>query len=295
MASASQDLSARSAPGQAPPSRTLAKGQGWRVNDVLCGLGPRDRAFEERHDDVTIAVVLEGSFLYRSDHGRALMYPGALLLGNAGACFECGHEHGTGDRCISFHFAKPVFEEIAASVTGSHRFRFPTMMVPAIRQSTGLVVKAETEARGGNTADMEELSLELAETVLALLADDARAMADPPARDRQRVSDAVRYIEEGADQPLSLGDLAEVARMSRFHFLRTFRRVLGVTPYQLVLHTRLRRAASALAATTTPIAAIAFAAGFGDLSTFNARFRAMAGMSPGEFRRSLRPVPSSLQ
>src|SRR2546430_5544229 len=30
-----------------------------------------------------------------------LMTPGSLLLGNAGQCFECGHEHGLGDRCLS--------------------------------------------------------------------------------------------------------------------------------------------------------------------------------------------------
>lgn len=283
------------APGRAPPARILASGDGWRVNDVLCELGPRDRAFEEQHDDVTIAVVLAGSFLYRTESGRALMYPGSLLLGNAGACFECGHDHGTGDRCISFHFSRPVFEEVASSMAGSHRFRFATAMLPALRPFAGLAVKAETGAQSANAVDMEELSIELAETVLAVLSDGGGAITDPPARDRQRVSEVVRYIEEGADQPLGLGDLADMARMSKYHFLRTFRRVLGITPYQFLLNLRMRRAAVALAATSTPIAAIAFAAGFGDLSTFNARFRDMAGMSPREFRRSLKPAPSSLQ
>ena len=121
-------------------------------------------------------------------------------------------------------------------------------------------------------------------------------MDDPPARNRRRISDVVRYIEEGADQPLGLDDLADVARMSKYHFLRTFRQVLGVTPYQLLLNMRMRRAAVSLRTTSEPIAAIAFASGFGDLSTFNARFREVIGMSPQAFRRSLKTgPPSSLQ
>lgn len=265
-------------------ARSVAKGDGWRVNDVVCALGPHDRVFEEQHGDVTIAVVREGSFLYRSESGRSLMYPGSLLLGNAGACFECGHEHGTGDHCLSFHFSRPYFEEIAAAIAGSGRFRFPTTMLPALRKLTGLVVKVEAGSRDDTPLRMEELSIGLAEGVLTTIAGGIPRTADPPARDRQRVSDAVRHIEESADEPLALGDLAQVARMSRYHFLRTFRQTLGVTPYQLLLNLRMRRAAVALKTSAAPVAAIAFAAGFGDLSTFNARFRKVIGMTPQAFR-----------
>lgn len=289
MASASQDPTANSsaAPCRPPPAHVVGAGKGWGVHEVVCELGPRDRAFEEQHENVTIAVVLAGSFLYRSESGRSLMYPGSLLLGNAGACFECGHEHATGDRCLAFHFSVPLFEEIAASVAGSYRFRFPTIMLPAIRPLAGHIVNVEAGMDGRNPARMEELSIGLAEAVLVILSDGSRAMGDPSARHRQRVSDVVRYIEEGADQPLGLDDLADVARMSKYHFLRTFRQVMGVTPYQLLLNMRMRRAAVALRTTSEPVAAIAFASGFGDLSTFNARFREMAGMSPMAFRRSL--------
>ena len=50
--------------------------------------------------------------------------PGALMLGNPGACFECGHEHGVGDRCLSFHFDPGFFEEIVASVPRARGMTF---------------------------------------------------------------------------------------------------------------------------------------------------------------------------
>ena len=268
-----------------PVARSVAQGEDWRVHDVICRLGPQDRSFEEQHGDVAIAVVLEGSFLYRSDAGRSLMYPGSLLLGNAGACFECGHEHGAGDRCISFHFSRALFEEIAAAAADSHRFRFPTTMMPAVRKLAGIVMKAETESRDRNPVQMEELSIDLAERVVATLSGKVPAPGDPTPRDRQRISDAVRYLEGSAGEPIGLADLAKVARMSRYHFLRTFKRTLGVTPYQLLLNMRMRRAALALKTTPASVASVAFAAGFGDLSTFNARFREIVGLTPQAFRR----------
>src|SRR5690349_5774000 len=81
-----------------PPLRVLAQGSGWRASEVICRLGPQDRPFEEKHERVSIAAVIDGTFQYRSAAGRGLLYPGAVMLGNAGTCYECGHEHGVGDR-----------------------------------------------------------------------------------------------------------------------------------------------------------------------------------------------------
>jgi AraC-like DNA-binding protein len=57
-----------------------------------------------------------------------------------------------------------------------------------------------------------------------------------------------------------------------------------MTPYQFLLAQRLRRAAVRLRQTTDPISGIAYEAGFGDLSTFNRRFRRIIGMTPGVWR-----------
>ena len=72
--------------------------------------------------------------------------------------------------------------------------------------------------------------------------------------------------------------------MSPYHFLRTFRQVAGMTPHQYVLRTRLHRAAVRLRRTDDAISAIAYDAGFNDLSTFNRRFRRVMGSSPGLYR-----------
>src|SRR5262249_7295966 len=93
----------------------LASGPGLTVSDIVCTSGPRDRPFEERHDTVSIAAVTEGTFQYRTATGSAVLAPGGVLLGNAGASFECGHEHGVGDRCLSFQFSPELLETVVAA------------------------------------------------------------------------------------------------------------------------------------------------------------------------------------
>jgi AraC family transcriptional regulator len=272
-------------PAGAPRTRVIARGEGWSVSDMTCRLGPQDRRFEERHEHVTIAAVIEGTFFYRAASHDVLLYPGSFLLGNAGACFECGHEHSAGDRCVSFQFAPSSFEEIAAAVTGSHRFRFPMAMLPAIRKLTAASVDAETHARMEDTVAQAQAVLRLAQSVLTVVCGRTASPVRPAAREPRRINDVLRYIEAQAGQPLSLGELAGMASMSKYHFLRVFQRITGLTPYQYLLGVRLRRAALSLRTTDLPITSIAFDAGFGDLSTFHGRFRDVFGQSPGGFRR----------
>jgi transcriptional regulator GlxA family with amidase domain len=98
------------------------------------------------------------------------------------------------------------------------------------------------------------------------------------------VIEAIRLVESDSARPVRLKDLAASAGMSRYHFLRVFRRLTGMTPYQYLLSARMRRAAVELGTTRRPVLEIALDSGFGDLSTFNHRFRAVFGLTPSQYR-----------
>lgn len=261
--------------------RLVARGQGWLTQDVICNSGPRDRPFEERHDWVSVAVVLSGSFTYGNPLGRALLTPGALLLGSAEDCFTCGHEHGEGDRCLAFHFEPSYFENIAAAA-GVRTMRFNHNNLPALRSMAPLVARAAVAADAG--APFEELALELAEAVLL----EGGEFRSPriSKRDEQRVAAVVRHMEERFDQPCPLEELARLAGLSPFHFLRVFRAAIGLTPHQHLLRTRLRAAAANLVRSDMPVTEVALAVGFEDLSNFTRSFRAEYRLSPLQYRRA---------
>jgi AraC family transcriptional regulator len=254
--------------------RTLAAGDGWSVHEVVCRAGPADRPFEERHEGFSVSAVVEGTFTYRSDAGHGLLYPGALLLGNSGWCFECSHAHGIGDRCISLNVREDLFDEIAAGAATTSRFRFSAPSLPPSPEALPVVAAMEALTSGETPAlQCEELPLRVLERIVRAMADRRPRPAAPAARETRRIIDAIRLVESDSARPVRLKDLAASAGMSRYHFLRVFRRLTGMTPYQYLLSARMRRAAVKLGATRRPVLEIALDAGFGDLSTFNHRFR----------------------
>lgn len=257
----------------------LASGPGWRADDVICTSGPGDRPFEEQHDGICIAPVTQGTFQYRSTQGSALLTPGALLLGQDRHCFECGHDHGTGDRCLSFHFAPDFFHTVA----GTRRVTFTTPNLPPLPTLIPLIAAAEAARDDGDTAELGEIAVRLAGAVATALT-GTRRPTPTTRRDERRITDAIRLIERSAHDPIPLTDLAARVAMSPYHFLRTFRSVVGLTPHQFVLRTRLHEAAVSLRRSDDSISAIAFASGFNDLSTFNRRFRRFMGVSPSAYR-----------
>jgi len=264
-------------------SNVLASGSGWRISDVVCRAGPHDRPFEECHDAICIAAVMSGTFQYRSALGSTVLAPGTVLLGNAGACFECGHEHSIGDRCLALHAMPDYVEAIAAAVPGA-RVEFTVPRLPPLPQLIPVIAAAEAARDERDGAELEELAMRLTGAALSALAAGKRAPRSPSARDERRVSRALRRIEAEPHERLTLGELARESAMSPYHFLRVFRQVVGMTPHQFVLRTRLHRAAVRLRLSDQAISAIAFEAGFNDLSTFNRRFRRLTGASPAAYR-----------
>ena len=271
--------------GTSPGREVLARGDGWEVSDVLCTLGPQDRPFEERHSGVSIAAVVAGTFQYRSSAGRELMTPGSLLLGNAGQCYECGHEHGAGDRCVAFSYAPEFFDRLAFDA-GAARARFKVLRVPPLRELSPVLARVSSALARGVDAAWEELSIQLAARAVQVERGLALLAASPEPGTVARVTRVVRRMDHDPDGAHTLRALAQEARLSPYHFLRTFQALTGATPHQYVLRMRLRRAATRLASEPAKILDVALDSGFGDVSNFNRAFRAEFGVSPREYRRS---------
>ena len=213
-----------------------------------------------------------------------MLAPGALLLGNHCDCYECRHEHAVGDRSLAFHYARALFEDIRAGI-GKGIAGLTRPVLPAGVIAPALLAEAEAEAAQCDRSAMEDIVLRLAAAAITAVNDnDIRRTREPSMRDIRRVTDAVRWIEANAEQAIPLSMLADRVGMSVYHFLRCFRSVTGLTPHQYVLKFRLHRSALRLRMSRDTITEIAMDNGFGDLSTFNHRFRREMGMTPSAYR-----------
>jgi AraC-like DNA-binding protein len=130
----------------------------------------------------------------------------------------------------------------------------------------------------------DEMALNLAATTVQIAGGHAGTMPSISRRVLSRITEVTRWIEDSPDEPHGIASLAARARLSPYHFLRTFERLTGVTPHQFVLRTRLRRAAADVARHPHRIIDVAFRSGFSDVSNFNRAFRAEFGMSPRAYR-----------
>lgn len=107
--------------------------------------------------------------------------------------------------------------------------------------------------------------------------------AAQPTQVPRSVQRAVAYIHANISARLRLTDIAAAARMSPFHFSRTFRKALGSAPHRYVVQARVDHAKRLLEGNAS-LAEIADAAGFSDQSHMSRVFRRFTGQSPKQYR-----------
>lgn len=85
---------------------------------------------------------------------------------------------------------------------------------------------------------------------------------------------------------LDLEDLAQVAHLSKFHFIRRFRQLTGNTPIQYFIHLKMQHACRLLDSSEDPIKRIAAEVGYEDPYYFSRIFKRVIGVSPQHYRES---------
>jgi AraC-like DNA-binding protein len=260
---------------------TILEREALSVIDYRCDARPADRPAVERHGSYSLSYVRKGSFGYRVRGEAFELVAGSVLIGHRGDEYVCTHDHVCGDECLSIQLSPALAETI-----GRHVEIWRTGSLPPLGELVVLGELAQAAAEGRSDIGVEEAALLFVTRLVEIVTGEKRAAPPVRARDRRRAVEAALRIEATCDQPIDLARAAKDAGLSPFHFLRVFAHVLGVTPHQYLVRSRLRRAARLLAEGARPITDVAFDVGFGDLSNFVRTFRRAAGVSPRRFRRA---------
>jgi AraC family transcriptional regulator len=101
---------------------------------------------------------------------------------------------------------------------------------------------------------------------------------------QQRIVTA--YIDEHLGEHIPLATLAQLARLSPYHFCRAFKQSLGVPPHRYHARLRIERAKVLLEKRAVSVTEIGMTLGFSDTSSFTAAFRKATGLTPTGYHRS---------
>jgi AraC-like DNA-binding protein len=265
------------------PAVTLFDNGSMSVVDYRCAALPTDKPFVEQHDAFSLSFVRRGSFGYRLRGEAFELIAGSVMVGHPGDEYMCTHEHhDCGDECLSFHFTHEMADGWRDSADAARVWRIGSL--PPLPNLMVLGELAQAAVDGRSTASLAEVGLQFADRFVNIAAGRASRRPRLSARDRRRAVAVAMWIDERSHEDISLDSAAAAVGLSSFHFLRQFSQVLGVSPHQYLVRSRLRRAARLLADPERSITDVAIDVGFGDLSNFVRTFHRAAGVSPRQFR-----------
>lgn len=253
------------------------------VSEFRCTAVPGDKPFAEQFACHSVSYVHKGTFGCHCRGRFHELVAGSFLIGHPGDEYACTHDHVVGDECLSFFLAPELVE-----VIGDRAAVWQVGSVPPLPELMVLGELAQAAVAGNSDIGLDEVGHLVASRFVEVASDRKARPLTASLRDRRRAVEAAQWIDAHSHRAIDLDDAAEHAGLSTFHFLRLFSAVLGVTPHQYLVRSRLRHAARRLACDDSPITEIAYDVGFGDLSNFVRSFHRAAGASPLKFRQASR-------
>ena len=97
------------------------------------------------------------------------------------------------------------------------------------------------------------------------------------------------------DRPITVDDITEHIKISKYHFIRLFKKQMGVTPYEYLINYRINQAKILLQTTSRSLFEISYDVGYKSKSNFVAQFKTLVGTTPAKYRSEslrLRDKPS---
>lgn len=94
----------------------------------------------------------------------------------------------------------------------------------------------------------------------------------------------IEYIEDNFEKKITIDELADIANMSKYHFIRKFKRTYSETPYEFITRFKINKSKSILLTTEYSIDEISLMVGFNDATTFIRAFKKLTGITPNKYR-----------
>lgn len=103
----------------------------------------------------------------------------------------------------------------------------------------------------------------------------------------EKIKTVLTYIQSNYAKPLAIAELAAVCDFSEYHFMRFFKKHVGITCIEYINNYRLDVASKLLEKSDIPVLNIAFDVGFTNISYFNKLFKQKFRVTPSVYRKEV--------
>jgi AraC family transcriptional regulator len=179
---------------------------------------------------------------------------------------------------------RQVADELVPTFAGDFGDLHTRFLSSAAVCQSALMIWHSAKPGAGKTFDGHAATIELIELLL-------RFSVSPSVLRRQRhhiaptaLHRVMHYVEAYLAEDVSLPKLADIAGLSQYHFLRSFKAEVGETPHQYVIRQRVARATDLLRRTSVPLTTIAASCGFSSHQHMCAVLGKVRGVSPRDIR-----------
>jgi len=289
-------------------ARHRAEGEPWPT--VLLNAHATAEYRPNMEAPLSLFLVLSGQMEVASTGRRHLLRPGMLAWTAATEPYTLTIEPDRPTETFNIHFSETLSGQVlhpaatrperlldnSQAVGSRHPFEPHHHLEPLSDDVLAHIVALRNSLRSGH---LDSLGQEAAAAHLlmrltgyptadAQLADRLQA-ARPATRAElaARLARARDYALSHLTSDLRLEDLAAVAALSKFHFLRLFTAQYGEPPHRFVLRQRLRLATALLRTTPREVADVALQAGFPDAAAFCRAFKRQVGATPLQYRAQM--------
>ena len=262
---------------------------------------------ETKRTGLTLKYVLNGTEGYRIDGEKRTLNSGQFLISNCGQELACHFDEDKPVQGLCMYIDENLIKQriSEASLTEDQLLDGGTILteLPEFRD---FVYTAGYRALGhfaANTANSIDKLSDLGtgaffhvladEMVKHNRTDNKKVSLFPGTKNstkeeiHRRITTCINFIYAHYDKDLSIGELAKISNMSEFHFLRSFKSGLGITPHKFINLLRLEKAAELLASSAILVNEIGFEVGYNDASSFGRVFKRHFSITPVEYRKKL--------
>ncbi len=274
--------------------------------NIVVNAKSRDNEYHNLLGPLSLKYTISGAEWYQVEGTELSIDMDNLLVLNNQQTYSTHISSESEVESFCFFFKNGLFEEVYTELVKSplellddpyglkrppfdfieKRYRVSPVMKQQLKR-----LKQEVDSNDSEFCDLDEHAYGLMLSLLSLYKETKREINKMPCvrkntRDEvyRRVSRARDFIDSFLTESINLDEVAEVACMSKYHFLRSFKSVYKMPPHQYIIQQRMEKARE-MVLNDVPVHEVCWAVGLSNQYSFSRLFKKHFGLAPTHLRQ----------